>query len=165
MSMQAQLMSEEFLRLGITHVVGLPDNGSRRLFELLWEEKRIEVILVSREGETFAIASRLLVGGKRPLVLIQNTGLLEAGDAFRGTAYNMGLPLVMLVGYRGYGGHREGGNRVDTAATFLEPTLDAWHIPYTIADSDAHIGRIGEAFTQADQTSLPTAVVIATETV
>lgn len=162
--MQACLIVEELLRLEVTHIVGLPDNGSRSLFEQLWDRDDMEVILVSREGEAFAIASGLLVGGARPLVLIQNTGLLEAGDAFRGTAYNMGLPLVMLVGYRGYGGHREGGSRIDTAATFLEPTLRAWSIPYTIATSDDDVGQLGEAFVRANETSLPAAVVLGTQT-
>ena len=161
---QARLILEELMRLGVTHIIGLPDNGSRSLFDLLFEHDDIEVMLVSREGEAFAIASGLLVGGARPLVLIQNTGLLEAGDAFRGTAYNMGLPLVMLIGYRGYGGHREGRTRIDTAATFLEPTLDAWSIPYTIATSDEDVGQIGGAFVKAKETSLPTAVVLGTQT-
>ena len=161
---QASLILRELTRLGVTHIVGLPDNGSRSLFELLEEQNDIKVMLVSREGEAFAIASGLLVGGARPLVLIQNTGLFEAGDAFRGTAYNMGLPLVMLIGYRGYGGHREGGERVDTAATFLEPTLDAWCIPYTIATTDDDVAQIGAAFARAERSSLPVAVVLGTQT-
>ena len=96
--MQARLILQELECLGVTHIVGLPDNGSRSLFDLLWHHDNIKVMLVSREGEAFAIASGLLVGGARPLVLIQNTGLFESGDAFRGTAYNMGLPLVALIG-------------------------------------------------------------------
>jgi len=104
---------------GVTHVVGVPDNGSRALFERLWAHPHIEVILTSREGEAFGLASGLYLGGATPLVLIQNTGFFEAGDAFRGTAYNMGLPLVMLVGYRGYKTMEPGAPRVDTAATFF----------------------------------------------
>ena len=162
--MQARLILEALICHGVTHVVGLPDNGSRSLFEILEAHDPIKVMLVSREGEAFAIASGLLVGGARPLVLIQNTGLLEAGDAFRGTAYNMGLPLVMMIGYRGYGGHREGGDRVDSAATFLAPTLDAWRIPYTIATSDEDVSQINSAFDRAENTSLPTAVVLGAQT-
>lgn len=163
--MQARLILQELECLGVTHIVGLPDNGSRSLFDLLWHHDNIKVMLVSREGEAFAIASGLLVGGARPLVLIQNTGLFESGDAFRGTAYNMGLPLVALIGYRGFGGHREGGHRVDTAATFLEPTLAAWQIPYTIATTDEDVGQIADAFEQAETISMPVAVVLGAQTV
>ena len=81
------------------------------------------MILTSREGEAYGLASGLYLGGAVPLVLIQNTGFFEAGDAFRGTAFNMGLPIVMLLGYRGYKSMESGAPRVDTAATFFEPTL------------------------------------------
>jgi sulfopyruvate decarboxylase TPP-binding subunit len=148
----------------VTHVVGVPDNGSRVLFEQLWEHPRIEVILTSREGEAYGLASGLYLGGAVPLVLIQNTGFFEAGDAFRGTAYNMGLPIVMLVGYRGYKSMEPGASRVDTAATFFEPTLKAWNIPYSSMHSDEDICQISEAFTLAEKTSLPSAVLMIPET-
>ena len=150
---------------GVTHVVGVPDNGSRALFERLWAHPHIEVILTSREGEAFGLASGLYLGGATPLVLIQNTGFFEAGDAFRGTAYNMGLPLVMLVGYRGYKTMEPGAPRVDPAATFFEPTPNAWQIPYTAMHEDGDIEQIPAAFSKARETSLPTAVLIVPETV
>ena len=152
------------LEHGITHVVGVPDNGSRALYEKLWAHDDIEVILTSREGEAYGLASGLYLGGGRPVVLIQNTGFFEAGDAFRGTAYNMGIPLVMLVGYRGYKTMELGAPRVDTAATFFEPTLKAWNIPYTTMHSDDDIGRIDDAFAKAEETSLPAAVLMVPET-
>jgi sulfopyruvate decarboxylase TPP-binding subunit len=161
---QAQALLQELRANGVTHVVGVPDNGSRALFELLWEDRHIEVILVSREGEAFALASGLYIGGRTPVVLIQNTGFLESGDAFRGTAYNMGLPMVMLVGYRGYATMRPGAPRVDTAATFFEPTLKAWNIPYSLLCTDQDLGQISAAFRKAQETSLPVAVILVEET-
>ena len=163
--LQAHILLEEIKRQGITHVVGLPDNGTRALFEQLWADPDIEVVLVSREGEAFALASGLYLGGKHPLVLIQNTGFLEAGDAFRGTAYNMGIPLVMLIGYRGHKSMMPGALRVDTAATFFEPTLKAWNIPYSILFTDQDAGQIAAAFEKAAETLLPVAVLLAEETV
>jgi len=55
--------------------------------------------------------------------------------------------------------------RVDTAATFFEPTLKAWDIPYTVMHGDDDIGQIDDAFAKAEETSLPTAVLIVPETV
>ena len=150
---------------GITHVVGVPDNGSRALYEKLWAHREIEVILPSREGEAYGLASGLYLGGAQPLVLIQNTGFFEAGDAFRGTAFNMGIPLVMLIGYRGYKTMEPDAPRGDTAATFFEPTLNAWNIPYSAMHSDDDITQIDQAFNQARETSSPTAVLIVPETV
>ena len=71
----------------------------------------------------------------------------------------------MLVGYRGYKTMEPGAPRVDTAATFFEPTLNAWQIPYTAMHEDGDIEQIPAAFSKARETSLPTAVLIVPETV
>lgn len=163
--MKAALIVAELERHGVTHVVGLPDNGTRALFECLAAGGDFEVIGVTREGEAFALASGLYLGGITPVVVIQNTGLLETGDALRGTAYNMGVPLVMLVGYRGIQTLEPGAERVDTAAAFSEPTLKAWDIPYWVLRADAEVaGHMAGAFRTARQRSLPAAVLLAGET-
>ena len=164
--MRAGLIVEEIKKQGITHVVGLPDNGSRALFEELWSDSDIEVIGVTREGEAFAIASGLYLGGCKPLVIIQNTGLFETGDAYRGTAHNMGIPLVMIVGYRGLRTMRPGAAREDSAATFLEPTLKAWDIPYSTMLEDGDVEpQVTAAFEKAAATSMPAAVLLGVDTV
>ena len=50
----------------------------------------------SREGETFAISLGLIIGGKKPVCLIQNTGMMESGDSIRGMALDSGFPLVLV---------------------------------------------------------------------
>lgn len=160
---KAHKLLAEIKKHGITHVVGVPDNGTQALFGRLWNDPGIEVIVTSREGEAFALASGLYLGGKRPLVVIQNTGFLEAGDAFRGTAYNMGIPLVMLIGYRGYRSLEPDAERVDTAATFFEPTLAAWNIPCFQLRSDDDLDRVSAAFERAAGISSPAAVILVEE--
>ena len=142
-------------------MIGIPDNGSAKIYEKLREEGEIDVIIVTREGEAFSIASGLHVGGKQPVVLIQNTGFLESGDAIRGTAFNMEIPLVTIIGYRGHQTLSPDSRlHVDSAATFLEPTLKAWGIPYNTIENDDDIGYIAQAFTKARETSLPAAVLV-----
>ncbi|MCC7261674.1 MAG: hypothetical protein IT369_04035 [Candidatus Latescibacteria bacterium] len=160
----AKLIIAELKNARITHVVGVPDNGSRALFEQLLADPELELILVSREGEAFAVAAGLWLGGARPLVLIQNTGFLEAGDAFRGTVYNMAIPLVVLIGYRGYKTLQPGAPRIDTAASFFEPTLKAWDLPYSLLFNEEDLDQIPAAFAKAEATSMPAAVVLVEET-
>lgn len=155
----SRALLEEIRKNKVTHVVGVPDNGSRKLYELLRKEPAIQTILVTHEGEAFSLASGLFLGGKIPLVVIQSTGFLESGDAFRGTAFNMGLPLVMLMGYRGHASMISGTEPVDTAATFFEPTLKAWTIPYYMMQSTSESRLISTAFSKAAETSLPAAVI------
>ena len=84
------------LELEITHAVGVADNMSRFIYEQLLETPAVQVVPVCREGEAWAVASGLWVGGQRPVVIIQNTGFLESGDALRGTAVDMGVPLLEI---------------------------------------------------------------------
>lgn len=156
----AQNIVDELKKQHITHAVGVPDNGSARIYELLQAAPGIEVITVTREGEAFAIASGLYVGGKRPVIIIQNTGFLESGDAIRGTMVNMRIPVVVFIGYRGYHNRDADGQWVDSVTTFLEPTLKAWKLPYEMLETDADIGCIPRAFEKVEATSLPVAVLL-----
>jgi sulfopyruvate decarboxylase subunit alpha len=91
------------------------------------------LIRAAREGEALAIAAGLYLGGARPLVAMQCTGLFEAGDALRNFLYDLGLPLHLLVGIRSWHAVRAGRSS-DNCPRFTEPILTAWQIPYTLID-------------------------------
>ena len=156
----AQKIVDELKKQGITHAVGVPDNGSARIYELLRADPDIEVITVTREGEAFAIASGLYVGGKKPVIIIQNTGFLESGDAIRGTVASMRVPVVVFIGYRGFHNRDSDGEWIDSVATLLEPTLKAWSFPYERLETDTEISCIRRAFETTAATSLPAAVLL-----
>ena len=70
----------ELKKNDISHVVWLPDSETNFLYLLLKEEPDLSLITVTREGQAFSISAGLVIGGKKPVVLIQNTGLLESSD-------------------------------------------------------------------------------------
>lgn len=157
---RARQILEVFHRHGVTHAIGVPDNLQRALFAALEADPNIHLITVCREGEAFAMAAGLWVGGARPVVLLQNTGFLEAGDALRGTAVNMALPLVILIGYRGYQSLDPGAGRVDTAAAFLEPTLRAWGIPYDLLAAPQDLPLLEAALAASARNFRPHALLL-----
>ena len=75
---------EELKKNNISHVVWLPDSETNFMYQLLTGEPSLSLVPVCREGETMAIAAGLWVGGKRPIVLIQNTGIFESGTPSAG---------------------------------------------------------------------------------
>ena len=145
---------------GFTHVVWLPDSEANFMYQVLSTDKELKLVQVCREAETMAIAFGLNIGGKQPVCLIQNTGFMESGDSLRGLVIDLKLPLLVLVGYRGW---RGGEKMTDTAGVFIEPLLDAWGIKHYLIESDADVGRIGEAWAEAQRTSKPVAVLIGRE--
>ena len=150
----------ELKKNDISHVVWLPDSETNFMYQLLTNEPTLDLVPVCREGETMAIAAGLWVGGKRPIVLIQNTGIFEAGDSIRGLGLDVNQPLVMLVGYRGWSRH---GLTRDSAARFIEHILHAWGISYYLIETDDDAPRISLAIEEADKTQKPVAVLVGTE--
>jgi sulfopyruvate decarboxylase subunit alpha len=161
--LQPKTIIEQLKKCGITHVVWLPDSESKFMYEALQAEKDLGFIPVCREGEAFAVASGLWVGGKTPVVVIQNTGLFESGDVLRGTALGLELPLLMMIGYRGYMEMKAGKQPVDTAAIYTEPILNTWGIPFYHIETDDDTPKIAEAFKQAQEISRPVAALICVE--
>jgi sulfopyruvate decarboxylase TPP-binding subunit len=171
---QAALVVGALERIGVTHVVGLPDNGHAALYMLLESHSSIETVPVTREGEAWAIASGLWVGGKNPALAIQNCGLLESGDGLRGTAMRMRVPLLCFISYRGFEkmvAHAVEPSfdpdpvaltraEIDSAALLLEPTLRAWGVPFYRYDSDEDAGRVAEAWKQAEREERPVALLM-----
>ena len=151
---------KEMKKNGVTHVVWLPDSETNWLFVLMKAEPSLSLVGINREGLAFSAAAGISVGGKTPLILIQNTGLMESGDSMRGWALNLDIPVVLMVGYRGWTRH---GVNTDSAATYTERFLNAFGINYYLVEGDEDAPRISIAFEEAKKTKRPVAVLVADE--
>src|SRR5258707_15770423 len=92
----------EIKKGGVTDIVWLPDSETNWLYLLMQAEPSLRLVGVSREGHTMSIAAGLYAGGKKPMILIQNTGMMESGDSIRGWLLRLNIPVGMMVGYRGW---------------------------------------------------------------
>ena len=155
-----ETVMEHLKKNGVTHVVWLPDSETNFLYMLMSEEPSLDLITVSREGQAFSTAAGLSVGGAKPVILIQNTGLMESGDSMRGGVMGMNIPVVLMGGYRGWTRH---GVNTDTAATYTEHFLHAFGIKYYLVESDADADRITLAFEEAEKTKQPVAILVGDE--
>lgn len=127
------------------------------MYQALAAEPDLTLVPVCREAETMAIALGLMLGGKEPVCLIQNTGFMESGDSIRGLALDVQVPMLLMIGYKGW---RFGEPMTDSSGVYLEPLLKSWGISYYMVDSDADVGMIAEAYREAHQTEAPVAVLI-----
>ena len=124
----------EMKKHGVTHVVYLPDSETNWLYLLMKADPAIHLVGVNREGHASSIAGGLWLGGAKPVILIQNTGMLESGDSIRGWLMSLNVPIVLMVGYRGWTRH---GVTPDTVATYTERFLMAFGINYYLIENDA----------------------------
>ena len=128
---------------GFTHVVWIPDTFVGPWESALTSSSQLKLIRPCREGEAIGIAAGLMLGSARPVVVIQCTGLFEAGDSLRNVVHDLHLPLKLIVGVRSYVAHRA-GKTADNCPVFTEPVLSAWKVPYTVlAEPDEAIVAAG----------------------
>jgi sulfopyruvate decarboxylase subunit alpha len=150
-------MVELFRQMPVTHVVALPDSTLG-----LWEDAiraagNPRLIRVCREGEAWAIAAGLYLGGARPIVMIQCTGLFESGDSLRNALFDYQIPLFGMIGYRNYLNR----NSNDSAKKYTEPILRAWGIDYCLIDSPEKKPEILAHYRRCDAEGRPGCVLIA----
>jgi len=129
-----------FRKCGITDVVWIPDSYLGTWEAALSSTGDLRLIRVSREGEAIAVAGGLLLGGRKPIVLIQCTGLFEAGDSLRNIVHDLKLPLFLVVGLRSHLAAQRSKTE-DTCPVFSEPIMKTWRIQYVV---------LGERHTAAD---------------
>ncbi len=130
--------------LEVSHVVMIPDSTLGRWEPALAAAEAPRLVRVCREGEAWAVAAGLHLGGARPFVMMQCTGLFESGDALRNVIHDWGLPLFALVGLRNYLGRAEGTR--DTCLTFTRPILDAWRLDVRFMESPSERGLLAEHY-------------------
>jgi sulfopyruvate decarboxylase TPP-binding subunit len=147
-------------RCGITHVIWIPDSELGTWEASLAAPGGLPLLRVCREGEAFALAAGLFLGGQKPIVLMQCTGLFEAGDALRNVVHDLKLPLFFVVGVRSYYAHQQ-GTSTDTCPIFTEPIMRAWQIPYVVFDRSRTADDLEKEIRQAQAEQRAGAVLIA----
>jgi sulfopyruvate decarboxylase TPP-binding subunit len=133
---------------GVTHVIWVPDSEIGAWEPALLGTPSLHLVRVCREGEAFAVAAGLWLGGKAPIILIQCTGLFEAGDALRNVVHDLKVPVFMVVGVRSWYAHQQGTSS-DSCPRFTEPVLRAWQIPYVFLDRNSSAADLAAAYRQA----------------
>lgn len=145
--------------LGVTHVVSIPDSTIGPWHEAIAAHPRLRLVKVCREGEAWAVAGGLRLGGATPLVLIQCTGLFESGDSLRNVVHDWKLPIYSMIGYRSY--LNQDTLPGDTCLVFTEPLLDAWKIDWHLVTALTQLGAIRAHYEKCRDAGVAGATVIA----
>ena len=132
---------DEFDRLGITHVIWIPDTTTGQ-WEPALESAKSRLIRICREGEAWPLAAGLFVAGKSPIVMMQTTGLFESGDALRNVVYDLEIPIFGFIGARNW----LSSTSNDSAKRFAVPILDAWQVDYVVIESEKDKPNFAEHF-------------------
>ena len=147
--------------LNCRDVVYVPDNPlSHVLRALAADHPLIRTTVATREEEAFGIAAGLYMGGVRPAVMLQSSGLGNSINALASLDVAFEIPVLMLITMRG--GEGEWNPTQQPMGRAVRPILDSLGIHHATIESEGRaeeiVRRVGE---QAFATRRPGACLLA----
>lgn len=122
---------------GVSVVCYLPDSLFKELYPALDADPDIRTIRVTNEGEGAAICGGVFLSGKRAALIMENSGLRASIEPLARMGMGAGIPVVMLMSYRGDLGENNWW-AVPHGMT-MEPLLNAMRIPYRVVRDEQEI--------------------------
>jgi sulfopyruvate decarboxylase TPP-binding subunit len=159
--LSGQSIIREIKAANIDFVVSVPDiTTSDGLLRPLAKETNPRLIRICKEDEGIGICAGLSYTGKRGLLLIQQTGMLDSINAIRGVAVEYSLPICMMVGLL----EKEVGVPPRQSKRYgvriVEPILEAMGIVYHEIEEEGDVPKIRPAIDRCFADSKPTVILI-----
>lgn len=145
-------------RHGYDFFTGVPCSLFEGVTRILDAEPRYGYISAVREDSALGIAAGAYLGGRQPVVLMQNSGLGVSVNAVASLNQIYDIPVLLLVSWRGQDGHDAPEHIVMGEVT--EPLLTLLQIPYAIAEPSTLDRDIGRLTRTMRETSRPVALVV-----
>jgi sulfopyruvate decarboxylase subunit alpha len=90
---------------GVRDVAYVPDNPmSHVLREFAGKYEDVRLLLATREEEAFGVAAGLYLGGRKPAVLLQSSGIGNSLNAITSLLIPYQIPVLAVVSMRGDAG-------------------------------------------------------------
>jgi sulfopyruvate decarboxylase subunit alpha len=145
--------------VGINFVSGLPDGWLRNLHELIEADNDIQYVPVCNEGVGFSLCAGAWLGGKKTALIMENSGLRVAAEYIARISMQAGIPVVIIMPYRGDVGDTEHWSIPH--GVVVEPLLDALRIKYLIVRHKADLrAAIKRAYRLSEAQLYPAAVLV-----
>jgi len=130
---------------------------------LLWPISRdgvLRLIRLCKEDEGISICTGLAFCGRRAVLLMQQTGLMDSLNAIRAIAVEYQQPVCMLVGLLGKEPDRLAAQSAKYGVRIIEPVLNAMEIDHIILDHPEDVSILAPAIDRAYALSRPVVALI-----
>lgn len=110
---------------GINFIVSVPCANLKKLLKLIEEDEEIKHVPVTREEEGFGICAGAYMGGLKPAILMQNSGLGNSVNVIASLMKLYNFPILMIIRHRGSLGEKVYGQfPMSKATTKILDSLD-----------------------------------------
>jgi len=106
---------------GINFVTYLPETRLSQIIPLIRDDPQMELVGAASEQEAVTIAAGATLGGRQAAVYMENTGIFVASYSLLAVGKQLGVPLLLVVGFL--------GGVADQRNSFLYATIGNHTIP------------------------------------
>lgn len=149
---------------GVDFISLLPDSDFSELQKKVTGDPSFSYCAVSNEAIGVGVCAGAWLSGKRPALLVPTSGLLVAAWPLTSLCMAWGLPLLLIIPFRGDIGDAFWlmGPYKDTT----EPLLDVLHIPHAVVSKTEEVAKaIVDAQGSTISWQRPVAVLLTGETI
>jgi phosphonopyruvate decarboxylase len=145
-------------KLGYDFFTGVPCSYLKGLFLLI--EKEAAYLSAVREDAALGFAAGAWMGGRKPVVFMQNSGLGVSVNTFAQLHDLYRIPVLLVVSWRGYRGADADAPEHGASGAVTEGILRTLGLPHEVIDPERFADQL-RATTAAIETSRKPAVLLA----
>ncbi|MDM7940483.1 MAG: sulfopyruvate decarboxylase subunit alpha [Methanothrix sp.] len=145
-------------RAGINFAASVPCVNLQQLLRLVGEDPEILHLPVTREEEGVGVCCGAWMGGCKPALLMQNSGLGNSINALASLDFLFKVPLLMIISHRGCDGEQIIGQV--PMGELTPKLLDAMQIPRLSPSPDQAEDVVAQAWSLAEERRIPVAVLL-----
>jgi phosphonopyruvate decarboxylase len=132
----AHVLTEKLGAIGFEVFSGLPCSYLTPLINTVIADPEIDYVGVTNEGDAVAVACGAALGGKLGVVLFQNSGLGNAVSPLTSLTATFGIPLLVLVTWRGQPGGATDEPQHGLMGSITPQLLELMDIPWDTLPSE-----------------------------
>lgn len=129
--------------------VGTPCSYLRPFINFVIDDEQLEFIETTNEGDAVALASGAWLGGRKAVVMFQNSGLGNAINPLTSLSYTMNIPFIGIVTLRGEVGGPKDEPQHELMGKITTDLLEKMEIPWAEFPTESH--KVAEAFELAQK--------------
>jgi sulfopyruvate decarboxylase subunit alpha len=145
-------------RAGIDFAASVPCINLQQLLHRVEGDHEIIHIPVTREEEGVGLCAGAWMGGRKPALIMQNSGLGNSINALASLDFLYDIPLLMIISHRGCEGETIAGQV--PMGKLTPKLLDAMEVPYFSAKPAGAEETVAQAWSLAASRKRPVAVLL-----
>ncbi len=143
---------------GADFFVSVPCKLLGGLIALLEQDSSITYVPVTREEEGLGVCAGAYLGGKTPVMVMQNTGVGTTMTSLCSLGLYFQLPITMIISHRGSPGEPVGA-QVPMGNT-VRPLLETIGVPAFNFSDGSQVDRVGDLVKYAQTSQRPVAALL-----